>query len=56
MLIIAIKCKSLTIWTPLLCMTGSTLVQVFMYIYGTPKKMSAAFPILKLNTFNISIL
>mgnify|MGYP006864279280 CR=1 FL=1 len=28
----------------------------FKYAYGTPKKMSAAFPILKLYNFNISIL
>ena len=27
----------------------------FMYVYGTPKKMSAAFPILILYNFNISI-
>ena len=26
------------------------------YVYGTPEKMSAAFPILKLYNFNISIL
>ena len=39
-----------------IAMTRNNLTHWFKYVYGTPEKMSAAFSILKLYNFNISIL